>query len=68
VGIQEQGGRALVLESDITDERQATEAVERTVAELGRLDTLVNNAGRDAAGPRGGGAVVGVAADGRPST
>ncbi len=44
-GIREQGGTVLVLESDITDERQATDAVERTVAELGRLDTLVNNAG-----------------------
>jgi len=42
--IRDQGGTALVLESDITNEQQATEAVERTVAELGRLDTLINNA------------------------
>src|SRR5579864_1272310 len=42
--IRAQGGTVLVLESDITDEQQATEAVSRTVAELGRLDTLVNNA------------------------
>jgi NAD(P)-dependent dehydrogenase (short-subunit alcohol dehydrogenase family) len=44
-GITGQGGTALILECDITDEHQATHAVERTVAELGRLDTVINNAG-----------------------
>src|SRR5689334_22443274 len=39
------GGRALVIETDVTDNAQARAAVARTVAELGRLDTLVNNAG-----------------------
>jgi len=44
-GIRDQGGTALVLESDITDQQQAADIVGRTVAELGRLDTLINNAG-----------------------
>jgi NADP-dependent 3-hydroxy acid dehydrogenase YdfG len=49
--IRERGGTALVLDVDITDEAQARDAVERTVGELGRLDTLVNNAGVMLLGP-----------------
>jgi len=43
--IRGERGTALVLEADVTHEQRAHEAVARTVAELGRLDTLVNNAG-----------------------
>jgi NADP-dependent 3-hydroxy acid dehydrogenase YdfG len=45
------GGHALVVEADMTDQAQAAAAVARTVAEFGRLDTLVNNAGVMLLGP-----------------
>src|SRR5258708_32907428 len=48
------GGRALVLEADVTDKTQTQAAVARTVAALGRLDTLVNNAGGALLGPLAG--------------
>jgi NADP-dependent 3-hydroxy acid dehydrogenase YdfG len=45
------GSDALVLETDVTDEAAARSMVETTVKELGRLDTLVNNAGVMLLGP-----------------
>jgi NADP-dependent 3-hydroxy acid dehydrogenase YdfG len=43
--------RALVIEADVTDPDQAQRAVATTVERLGRLDTLVNNAGVMLLGP-----------------
>ena len=40
---QELGG--LAIETDVTDREQAIAAVETTASELGRLDTVINNAG-----------------------
>ncbi|MEY9968875.1 NADP-dependent 3-hydroxy acid dehydrogenase YdfG [Streptacidiphilus sp. MAP12-16] len=49
--VRADGGTAFVVVADITDQRQAAAAVESVVAELGRLDTLVNNAGFMGVGP-----------------
>ena len=45
------GGRALAIECDVTDQEQAKALVAQTVEELGRLDTVVNNAGVMLLGP-----------------
>ena len=42
--IEEQGGRSLALEVDVADSASVETAAQRTVAELGGVDVLVNNA------------------------
>ncbi len=39
------GDRAIVVATDVTDEEQCRRMIERAVAEYGRIDTLINNAG-----------------------
>jgi NADP-dependent 3-hydroxy acid dehydrogenase YdfG len=45
------GGTALAIEADVSSQDQAQALVERTVSELGQLDTLINNAGVMLLGP-----------------
>jgi|SRR6185312_6511745 len=49
--IADAGGTALAIEADVTAQDQAQALVEKTVTDLGRLDTLVNNAGVMLLGP-----------------
>jgi NADP-dependent 3-hydroxy acid dehydrogenase YdfG len=49
--IESSGGTALAVEADVSDQQQAAAAVETVVTELGRLDTVVYNAGLMLIGP-----------------
>ena len=49
--LRETGVRALPIETDVRDREQAESAVARAAEELGRLDTVVNNAGVMLLGP-----------------
>ena len=49
--IETVGGRAVAVEADVSDREQATAAIDSVVDQLGRLDTLVTNAGLMRMGP-----------------
>src|SRR5690349_5791300 len=49
--VEESGGRALAIPTDVGEEAQARAFVERTAAELGGLHILINNAGVMLLGP-----------------
>lgn len=42
---RELGGRAIVVPTDVTEESQCRNLIDRTAQEYGRIDTLINNAG-----------------------
>ncbi|MFJ8001286.1 SDR family oxidoreductase [Streptomyces sp. NPDC096310] len=44
-GISADGGKAISIACDVSDPDQVTAAIERTIAELGPIGVLVNNAG-----------------------
>jgi len=49
--IEQAGGRALAIETDVTDQEQVKRLIAETVDALGRLDTVINNAGLMLIGP-----------------
>jgi NADP-dependent 3-hydroxy acid dehydrogenase YdfG len=43
--VTREGGKAIAVECDVTDEQQAHDLVDRAIEEFGKIDILVNNAG-----------------------
>jgi NADP-dependent 3-hydroxy acid dehydrogenase YdfG len=43
--VSHDGGQAIAVECDVTDEQQAHKLVQRAAEEFGKIDILVNNAG-----------------------
>ncbi len=48
--IRKQGGQAVVVPTDVADPTQRTRLIEQTLADLGGIDILINNAGVGALG------------------
>ncbi|MDP2920077.1 MAG: SDR family NAD(P)-dependent oxidoreductase [Dehalococcoidia bacterium] len=44
-GIRKLGRKALVVPTDVTDPTQCNALIEKTLAEMGKIDVLINNAG-----------------------
>ena len=42
--IESMGGKAIIIQADVSDEKAAGEMVEKVVAEFDKIDILVNNA------------------------
>ena len=49
--VREVGADGAIFDADVADGRQAGQLVERVIAHFGRVDGLVNNAGRTQVGP-----------------
>jgi short-subunit dehydrogenase len=45
-GCRDRGGEAISVQTDVTDEAQCKRLIEQTVSQYGRIDTLLNNAGK----------------------
>jgi len=48
--IQEEGGQAVAVRADVSDENDVSRIVETALKEFGRIDILINNAGIDGGG------------------
>jgi len=44
-GVRERGGKALAVSTDVTDTAQVNRLIEKALAEMGKIDVLINNAG-----------------------